>query len=72
MFRILAAAALTAALAAPAVAQQTPIVSSESIQKLENELVAKYGEAQRARVQRGIKQVAQFWRAEWSCCAPEK
>src|SRR5215212_6687881 len=34
------------------------------MQKLENELVAKYGESQRARAQRGIKQVAQFWRAE--------
>ncbi|HEX2060365.1 MAG TPA: hypothetical protein VHK90_06460, partial [Thermoanaerobaculia bacterium] len=34
------------------------------MQKLENELVAKYGEAQRARLQRGMKQVAQFWRAE--------
>src|SRR5687767_14620720 len=42
-------------LAAPAVAQQSP---------LENELVAKYGEAQRPRLQRGMKQVAQFWRAE--------
>ncbi|HYI12995.1 MAG TPA: hypothetical protein VEK57_28370 [Thermoanaerobaculia bacterium] len=34
------------------------------MQKLETELVAKYGEAQRARIQRGVKQVAQFWRAE--------
>jgi hypothetical protein len=33
-------------------------------QKLEKELVARYGEAQRARVARGIKQCAQFWRAE--------
>jgi hypothetical protein len=39
---------------------QTP----ESIQKLEAELVAKHGEAQRPRIQRGIRQVAQFWRAE--------
>ncbi len=36
----------------------------ETMQKLENELVAKYGEAQRVRAQRGIRQVAQFWRAE--------
>lgn len=31
--------------------------------KLEQELVAKYGESQRPRVQRGLKQVARFWRA---------
>jgi hypothetical protein len=37
---------------------------NESMQKLETELVAKYGEAQRARLQRGMKQVADFWRAE--------
>ena len=30
----------------------------------EQELVAQYGEAQRARIQRGIAQVKQFWRAE--------
>jgi hypothetical protein len=31
--------------------------------KLENELVAKYGDSQRARAQRGLKQVCDFWRA---------
>ena len=31
--------------------------------KLEQELVAKYGESQRPRVQRGLKQAARFWRA---------
>lgn len=36
----------------------------ESIRKLEGELVAKYGETQRARVRRGLEQVARFWRAE--------
>jgi hypothetical protein len=36
----------------------------ESMTKLETELVAKYGEAQRARLNRGLKQVANFWRAE--------
>lgn len=35
-----------------------------SMTKLETELVAKYGEAQRARLQRGMRQVASFWRAE--------
>ena len=60
MTRHLAIAALvTTMLTAPAVAQPT-----ESMQKLETELVAKYGEGQRARLQRGMKQVAQFWRAE--------
>ena len=59
MSRILAAAALAAILVVPASAQ-----TQESMQKLEAELVAKYGEAQRARLQRGMKQVADFWRAE--------
>lgn len=36
----------------------------ESQTKLEKELVYKYGESQRARVQRGLKQVAEFWRSE--------
>jgi hypothetical protein len=31
--------------------------------KLENELIAKYGASQRARAQRGLKQIAEFWRA---------
>ena len=35
-----------------------------SMTKLETELVAKYGEPQRARLQRGMKQVVSFWRAE--------
>ena len=59
MSRFFTAAALVALLATPAFAQ-----SQESMQKLENELVTKYGEGQRARLQRGMKQVAQFWRAE--------
>src|SRR5207249_3427467 len=33
-------------------------------QNLESELVAKYGEAQRPRIARGLKQVAEFWRTE--------
>src|SRR5690349_7650568 len=51
-------------IAVPAAAQQQPTWMNESMQKLETELVAKYGEAQRARLQRGMKQVADFWRAE--------
>lgn len=64
MSRFLAAAALTLTLAAPALAQEQPAWMNESMQKLETELVAKHGEGQRARLQRGMKQVAQFWRAE--------
>jgi hypothetical protein len=36
----------------------------EATTKMETELVAKHGEAQRARISRGLKQVADFWRAE--------
>jgi hypothetical protein len=58
--RLIATAALvTTMLTAPLFAQ-----TQETMQKLENELVAKHGEGQRARAQRGIRQVAQFWRAE--------
>ncbi|MGH9874920.1 MAG: hypothetical protein ACRD9S_20895 [Pyrinomonadaceae bacterium] len=35
-----------------------------SSEKLERELVAKYGETQRPRAYRGLSQVASFWRAE--------
>lgn len=38
--------------------------TKQSIQKMTGEMVAKYGEGQRARVERGLKQVASFWRAE--------
>jgi hypothetical protein len=63
--RILAAAALTMmTLCVPALAQQQPTSMNPSMQKLETELVAKYGEGQRARLQRGMRQVAQFWRPE--------
>lgn len=58
MSRIFAAAALVALLTTPVSAQL-----QESMQKLETELVAKYGEGERARLRRGMKQVADFWRA---------
>ncbi len=35
-----------------------------SIEKLEVELIKKYGESQRVRITQGIKQVADFWRSE--------
>jgi len=63
--RLLAAAALAFTLAVPALAQTPmPAGMDESMQKLETELVAKYGEGQRARLQRGMQQAARFWRAE--------
>ena len=63
MSRTIIATALALALAAPAFAQK-PDWITDSMQKLEAELIAKYGEAQRARLQRGLKQVADFWRPE--------
>jgi hypothetical protein len=45
------------------VAQQEPWMMN-SLSKLENELIAKHGEAQRGRLQRGLQQVSDFWRAE--------
>src|SRR5438128_3922636 len=41
-----------------------PAWMKASSQKLEGELVQKYGEGQRARVQRGLLQVSEFWRGE--------
>lgn len=43
--------------------QQLPWIQ-QSIASLEKELAAKYGEEQRAAATRGLKQVAEFWRAE--------
>src|SRR6478736_5670973 len=41
-------------------ALETPM--KDSIARLEKELTAKYGEAERPRVERGLRQVAEFWR----------
>ncbi len=41
-----------------------PAWMPDSVAKVEKELVARYGEAQRARAQRGLKQVSEFWRPE--------
>src|SRR5688572_29206746 len=35
-----------------------------SMTKLENKLVAKHGEGSRTRLLRGLKQIAEFWRAK--------
>src|SRR4051812_24599396 len=59
-------------LTAPTFAQETHMPSSNtqptwmkgSAATLERDLVAKFGEAQRERAQRGLRQVGEFWRAE--------
>ena len=60
-FRSIATAALMT-IAAAASAQTKP--STLPLDAVESDLVAKYGETQRARAHRGIHQVAEFWRAE--------
>src|SRR4029453_7536289 len=42
----------------------SPDAMKDTMTKLENELAAKYGEAERPRFQRGIEQAARFWRKE--------
>lgn len=44
-------------------ASAQPAWMQSSMTKVESELVTKYGEAQKPRVQRGLKQVSEFWRA---------
>ncbi len=56
---------LLLATTAQAKPQLTPAAwIQESQTKLENELVGKYGAAQRARIERGMKQVTEFWQAD--------
>lgn len=52
---------LTSVLAGGAL-MAAPAWFGESSAKLETELAVKYGDAQRPRIQRGLKQVGQFWR----------
>lgn len=47
-----------------AIAAELPQWMPAANAALETELVAKHGEAQRARIHRGLEQVAAFWRAE--------
>jgi hypothetical protein len=49
--------------ASPALAVQ-PAWMNPSVAKMETDLVAKYGDSQRTRAQRGLHQVAEFWRAD--------
>jgi hypothetical protein len=47
-----------------AVADSSPSWTIDSVPKLNDELTAKYGRPQRPRIERGVHQVAEFWRAE--------
>jgi hypothetical protein len=40
------------------------VITPESLSRAESALVSKYGEAQRERARKGVKQVAEFWRDE--------
>lgn len=50
-------------MASRVVEQQTLPWMKDSAAKIEKQLIAKYGEAQKPRVQRGLHQVQEFWRA---------
>jgi hypothetical protein len=50
--------------AAPSLAQDHVESMQPSLSRIEADLVTRYGEQQRPRIQRGLKQVAEFWRAE--------
>lgn len=41
-----------------------PAWMGKSVSKMENELISKYGEAQKERISRGLKQVSEFWTDE--------
>jgi hypothetical protein len=58
MSRILCAVAVALTLTGSAFGMTLPT------EKLESDLVAKYGEGQRVRIVRGVKQAAEFWREE--------
>jgi hypothetical protein len=45
-------------------ANQEPAWMSASMENLEKELVSQYGDEQRSRLQRGLKQIAAFWTSE--------
>ena len=58
--------AQSSALASPPKAAQTltPAQMNDSMLKLQSELLAKYGEGQKARIRTGLHQVVEFWRPE--------
>jgi hypothetical protein len=56
--------AILASVAPSSAADVSPSWLKDSTPKMEKELVAKYGDSQRLRVQRGLHQMSEFWRAE--------
>ncbi len=56
--------ATTSAVSSTPNAGTEPAWLNDSRATLERELVPKYGEPQRARIQQGLRQVGEFWRAE--------
>src|SRR5687767_4519624 len=66
MRRFAALILLTTLISTPMFAQQRKPKPAQplaaSVAKLQKELTAKYGENQRARLERGLKQVSSFWR----------
>jgi hypothetical protein len=62
---LIAAGALIGIVAATPQAQEgRAIVTPMTINKLTGELAKKYGEAERPRIEKGIRQAAEFWRKE--------
>ena len=61
VFVLIAALIGTVAIAPPGGEREA---MKDTITRLENELVAKYGESERPRIERGIRQAAEFWRKE--------
>jgi hypothetical protein len=52
------------AASSPAAADLAPVWMKASQAKLERDLLAKHGDSQRGRIQRGLQQVAEYWRAQ--------
>ncbi len=48
----------------PSAAAVSPAWMASSIAKMQNELIAKYGSQEQLRIDRGLHQVAEFWRAD--------
>ncbi len=65
LLSIVAAVAVLVLMESPALAQRPSNPAMEqSIKKIETELVGKYGEECRGRLEHGLKQVVEFWRPE--------
>ena len=64
LLRLSAIALLLSGVSPPWAEAGIPSWMDNSIKKLETELLSKYGEEQHARLERGMAQVARFWRDE--------